>query len=144
MVIGIFGESCVGKSSFAAELKEALHAEVFTGKDFLRLAKNEAIAAKLFQQRLETAQHGKNLIYVISEREHLAFLPEDTVRVLMTADLDLILERFAARMHGNHPEPVRTMLVKKHGIFDGEACTFHAHNSIGLEDICTKILEGTY
>ena len=144
MVIGIFGESCVGKSTLAGELKEALDAEVFTGRDYLRLAKNEAIAVKLFQKRLQAAQHGEHLIYVISEREHLDLLPADAVRILMTADLELILERFARRMHGNLPEPVKNMLEKKHGIFDGEIFTFRVHNSTGLEAVCTKILEGTY
>ena len=52
MVIGIIGESCTGKSTLADQLKEKLGAEVITGKDYLRFAKNESIARKLFQKKL--------------------------------------------------------------------------------------------
>lgn len=144
MVIAIFGESCVGKSTLASALKERLSAEIYAGKDYLRLAKNESIAQKLFRKKLEEAVSGANLIYVISEKEHLSLLPEGAVRVLMTADLEKILERFAVRMHGNLPVPVKTMLEKKHGCFDNEVRTFLVHNGIGVEDICTRILEGRF
>lgn len=129
MVIGIFGESCVGKSTLAGLLKDALNAEVFTGKDYLRLAKNETIAKKIFRKFLEDAVNGGHIIYVISEKEHMEFLPVGAVRILMTADLELILERFAGRMHGTLPVPVRQMLERKHGMFDKEAHQFHIHNS---------------
>ncbi len=46
MVTGIIGESCTGKSTLADKLKSLLCAEVYTGKDYLRLSKNEAIAIK--------------------------------------------------------------------------------------------------
>lgn len=39
MVIAIFGESCTGKSTLARALKERLGGEVYTGKDYLRMAK---------------------------------------------------------------------------------------------------------
>lgn len=52
MVIGIIGESCTGKSTLSDKLKSLLGAEVYTGKDYLRLAKNEAIAKKLFRKKL--------------------------------------------------------------------------------------------
>lgn len=132
MLIAIIGESCVGKSTLADRLKQRLNAEVFTGKDYLRMAKNEAIAKKLFEKKLAGAVSGENIIYVISEKEHLALLPEGTVRVLMTADLPLILERFAVRMRGTLPPPVKTMLEKKHGIFDAEKYDIHFHN--GADD----------
>lgn len=141
MLIGIIGESCVGKSTLAGELKEVLHAEVFTGKDYFRLAKNESVAKKLFQKKLEDAVTGSHIIYVIAEREHLQLLPEGAVRILMTADLHLILSRFAARMGGKLPEPVKNMLENKHGMFDREMCTFRVHNGIGTENICKRILE---
>ena len=76
MVIAIFGESCTGKSTLAALLKERLGAEVFTGKDYLRLAKDEPSAKKLFQAKLAAAMADGNIVYVISEREHLALVPE--------------------------------------------------------------------
>lgn len=46
MVIGVIGESCTGKSTLADKMKCLLNAEVYTGKNYLRLAKNEAIAKK--------------------------------------------------------------------------------------------------
>ena len=141
MLIGIIGESCTGKSTLAEKLKVQLNAEVFTGKDYLRLAKNEAIAQKLFTKKLDEAKTGENIIYVISEKEHLALMPEGAVRILMTADLDLILERFAQRMHGTLPPPVKLMLEKKHGIFDVISYDYHIHNGENADAVCAA-LEG--
>lgn len=125
MVIGIIGESCTGKSTLADKLKSLLDAEVYTGKDYLRLAKNEAIAKTLFQKKLEDAVLGTHIIYVISEKEHLLLLPDRAFRVLLTAELDVIKERFAARTRGNLPAPVAAMLENKHGCFDAEKCDIH-------------------
>lgn len=141
MVIGIIGESCVGKSTLAQLLKERLGAEVFTGKDYLRFAKNEANAKRLFQEKLETALTGEHVVYVISEREHLDHLPEGSVRVLMTADLDIIFERFAQRMRGVLPAPVKQMLERKHGCFDNECYTYRIHNSEKVDAVCSMIQE---
>lgn len=125
MVIGIFGESCTGKSTLAEKIAASLPCEVFTGKDYLRLAKNENIAKVMFQKKLNAAVNGENIIYVISEKEHLPLLPEGALRVLVTADLELIKSRFAQRMRGNLPTPVVTMLEKKHGCFDAEPHDIH-------------------
>jgi deoxyadenosine/deoxycytidine kinase len=141
MLIGIIGESCTGKSTLAEKLKVQLNADVFTGKDYLRLAKNEAIAQKLFTKKLNEAKTGENIIYVISEKEHLAQMPEGAVRILMTADFDLILERFAQRMHGTLPPPVKLMLEKKHGIFDVISYDYHIHNGENADTVCAA-LEG--
>ena len=125
MLIAIFGESCTGKSTLAEKLKASLGAEVYTSKDYLRLAKNESIAKVMFQKRLAAAVSGENIVYVISEKEHLALLPEGAVRILVTAELELIKARFAQRMRGNLPAPVATMLEKKHGCFDAEPNDIH-------------------
>lgn len=114
MVIGIFGESCTGKSTLADKISAKYPCEVFTGKDYLRLAKNENIAKLMFQKKLAAAAHGDNIIYVISEKEHLPLLPDGAFRILVTADLELIKSRFAQRMQGNLPAPVEAMLEKKH------------------------------
>ena len=50
MVIGIFGESCTGKSTLAERINASLPCDIFTGKDYLRLAKNENIAKVMFQK----------------------------------------------------------------------------------------------
>lgn len=118
MVIGIIGESCTGKSTLAEKLKEKIGGEIYTGKDYLRLAKNESIARRLFQKMLIDSVDGDNIIYVISEQEHLSLLPDRAVRVLVTADIETIKERFARRMNGNLPAPVASMLERMHGCFD--------------------------
>lgn len=140
MVIGIIGESCTGKSTLADKLKHLLLAEVYTGKDYLRLTKNETIAKKLFQQKLDDAVSGKHIIYVISEKEHLPLLPKKAFRVLVTADLDIIKERFALRMRGNLPDPVAVMLERKHGCFDNEAHDIHVTSGkFDLDEVCVSI-----
>lgn len=141
MVIAIFGESCVGKSTIAKVLSEQINAEVYAGKDYLRLAKNEAVAKELFQKKMQNAVDGKSLIYVISEREHLVLLPEKTFRVYVSADLKTIKERFAARMHGNLPIPVEKMLENKHGCFDHELHDIHIANADDAKAICKQILD---
>ena len=120
MVIGIFGESCTGKSTLAEKIASGFPCEIYTGKDYLRLAKNENIAKVMFRKKLAAAATGENIIYLISEPEHLVLLPEGALRVLVTADMELIKSRFAQRMRGNLPEPVAAMLERKHGCFDDQ------------------------
>ena len=140
MVIAIFGESCTGKTTLANQMNAAAQGKIYNGKDYLRLAKSESEAVRIFRQLLADAVQGENVIYVIAEREHLALLPEGAVRILVTADLDTIKERFAARMHGNLPPPVAAMLEKKHGCFDHEPHDFHVHNGCpDAEEICLSI-----
>lgn len=140
MVIGIIGESCTGKSTLADKLKSLLGAEVYTGKDYLRLAKNEAIAKQLFQKKLEDAVSGAHIVYVISEKEHLPLLPDGAFRVLVTADLDIIKERFAQRMRGNLPAPVATMLERKHGCFNDQKYDVRVISERDdLDEICSVI-----
>ena len=62
MVIGIFGESCTGKSTLAEKIAACIPCEVFSGKDYLRLAKNENIAKEMFQKKLGAALCGENMI----------------------------------------------------------------------------------
>lgn len=118
MIIGIIGENCTGKSTLAEALKQAFGAEVYSGKDYLRLAKSESEAASLFKKKLCRAVEGEPLVYVIAEPEQLSLLPKGAVKILCTADLDTIKERFKARMHGVLPPPVVQMLERKHGLFD--------------------------
>ncbi len=140
MVIGIIGESCTGKSTLAERLQKELNAEVFSGKDYLRMAKNENIAKTLFRKKLEQATDS-HIIYVIAEKEHLALLPDGAIRILVTADLDTIKERFARRMHGNLPAPVATMLEKKHGCFDAELHNLHViSGKSDLDEVCKVVL----
>ncbi|MCI8529224.1 MAG: hypothetical protein HFH82_08755 [Lachnospiraceae bacterium] len=140
MVIGIFGESCTGKSTLADKLKDILNAECFTGKDYLRLAKSESMAKRIFQKKLNEVSSGEHIIYVISEKEHLELLPEQAVRVLVTAELNIIKERFTQRMRGQLPTPVEAMLEKKHGCFDSEMHDIHVKSGQNdLDEVCTSI-----
>jgi len=122
MLIAIIGESCVGKSSLANLLKEKIKATVYTGKDFLRLEKNESMARKRFCEILQSAVCGENVIYVISEKEHLNLLPEKAKRIVVTASIDVIKSRFAKRMGGVLPSAVEKMLENRHGVFDNLPC----------------------
>ncbi len=119
MVIGIIGENCSGKTTLAERIKRVIGAEIISGKDYLRMARSESEATALFKAKLAGAVGGDNVIYVISEPDHMKLLPKGAVKVLVSADLDTIKERFKARMHGNLPVPVAQMLEKKHGMFDG-------------------------
>ena len=140
MVIAIFGESCTGKSTLADMLSGALGAKIYTGKDYLRLAKNENEAKNAFEQLLSEAMTGGHIIYVIAEKEHLPLVPANALRVLVTAELDAIKERFATRMNGHLPPPVAQMLERKHGCFDSEPHAVHYRS--GQDDpaeACAKI-----
>lgn len=142
MVIAIFGESCTGKSTLAEKISTHVPCEIFTGKDYLRLAKNEGIAKALFQKKLQAAVTGEHVLYVITEREHLPLLPEGALRILVTADLEVIKERFAQRMRGQLPAPVVVMLEKKHGCFDAESHDIHVvSGETDTEIVCKQILE---
>lgn len=118
MLIAIIGQSCTGKSTLAEQLKKDLDATVYTGKDYLRLAKNPGQAEQQFKALLCAALTGDNVIWVISEKPHLALLPKGAVKILMTAPLDTIKERFRSRMKGNLPKPVEDMLERNYGMFD--------------------------
>lgn len=117
MVIALFGDSCTGKSTIAAALAKQLPAEIYAGKDYLKLAKSESMAAVLFRKKLCS---NAPIIYVISEKEQLAFLPESSTRILVTASLATIQSRFAQRIRGNLPAPVAAMLERKFGQFENE------------------------
>jgi len=118
MVFGIIGENCSGKSTLAEKIMETLGGEIITGKDYLRMAKSESEAVSLFREKLRRAVSGDNIIYVIADPEQVKLLPDGAVRILVTADLETIQNRFTARMHGTLPGPVALMLERRHGMFD--------------------------
>ena len=139
MLIVIFGESCTGKSTLANNLKEKLNAKVFSGKDYLRLAKNENDAKKQFCALLENSVEGENIIYVIAQKEHLALIPNGAVKILTVQPLDIIKERFAKRTGGTLPPPVAKMLEANHGCFDAEAYDYKVDQNTSLTDILNSI-----
>ena len=140
MVIGIIGENCSGKSTLAEEIKNTIGAEIITGKDYLKMAKSESEAVLLFKEKLKDAVMGENVIYVISEKEHVALLPDGAIRILVKADIDTIKERFRARMHGNLSTPVEQMLERKHGMFDNGIYDYQFDGKSGEpSEICDMI-----
>ena len=97
MVFGIIGENCSGKSTLAEKIKTELGAEIVTGKDYLRMAKSENEAISLFKEKLRRGVSEDNIIYVIADPEYVKLLPDGAIRILVTADLETIKERFAYR-----------------------------------------------
>ena len=141
MVVAIFGESCTGKSTLAKALSEQISAECYAGRDYLRLAKNEAAAEAAFRATLEEALSGENVIYLCTEPKFLALVPDGAVRVLVTAELELIKTRFAQRMRGVLPSPVAAMLERQHGVFDAEPHDVHVvSGETTIEEACAQIL----
>lgn len=140
MVIGVIGENCVGKSTLAKEIQQVIGAEIVTGKDYLRMAKSESEAVSLFKKKLEEAMTGENILYVISEKEQVSLLPQGAIKILVTADLESIKERFRARMRGNLPRPVEQMLERKHGMFDAGDYDFRFNSGEDdLAEMCQKV-----
>ena len=140
MVIGIIGENCSGKSTLAEKIKAELGAEIVTGKDYLRMAKSESEAVSLFREKLRKAVSGDNIIYVIADPEHVKLLPDGAIRILVTADLETIKERFRARMRGNLPAPVALMLERKHGMFDSGEYDYRFDGATGdAESFCVVL-----
>lgn len=144
MVIGIIGENCSGKSTLANELKKVIGADIITGKDYLRMAKSENEARALFQEKLHQALTGGNMIYVISEPEQTAFLPEGSITILVYADIETIKERFKTRMHGNLPVPVANMLEKKHGIFENGTYDYRFNGVTGDAATLCETIKGRF
>jgi len=143
MVIGIFGASCTGKSSVAKEIENRTNAKVFTGKDYMRGATSDAEAKKQFVELLCSKETGNDIIvYVITEKEHIALLPPNAIRIYMTAGIETIKERFAKRMNGNLPPPVAAMIEKMHTLFDDETYDIMIENlDLDISDICDGILD---
>ena len=115
------GQSCTGKSTAAERLKELTGSEIFSGKDYLRMAKNEDEAWRLFFDKLSKAasssnSYGENVIYLVAEITQLDRIIDlnGACKVKFTASLDTIKSRFTERMHGRLPNPVEKMLTRQY------------------------------
>lgn len=139
MLIAIIGENCVGKSTLAQKLNEKLCGKIYSGKDYLRLEKNPTAAEDTFQAMLKAAVTGDNILYLITEKEHLALLPEGAFKIVLTGKLDVIKERFRERMRGNLPLPVEKMLEAKHGMYDDLPCDLKLAPDYSIEDVLSKL-----
>ena len=139
MLIAIIGENCVGKSTLADRINEKLHAKIYSGKDYLRLEKNPSVALEKFKTMLNESVTGENVIYVITEKEHVDLLPINAFRIVLTAELDTIKERFKERMRGNLPLPVEKMLESKHGMYDDLECNLKLDANYNVDEVIAKI-----
>lgn len=139
MLVAIIGENCVGKSTLAQKINERLNAKIYTGKDYLRLEKNPTVAEKSFKELLSNALLGDNVIYIITEKEHLNLLPKGAFKILLTAELSVIKQRFKERMRGNLPLPVERMLESKHGIYDNLQCDLKLNERYDMQEIFKKM-----
>ena len=135
MLIAIIGENCVGKSTLANKLNDTLHGKIFSGKDYLRLEKSPAAAEETFKAMLKESVTGGNVIYLITEKEHLSLLPEGAFKIVLTGELDVIKERFKERMRGNLPLPLEKMLEAKHGMYDDLACNLRLTGGYNMEEV---------
>ena len=140
MLIAIIGENCVGKSTLANKINDKLGAKSNSGKDYLRLEKNPAVAMETFKEILNASVSGDNIIYIITEKEHLQLLPKGTFRIVLTTELEAIKSRFKERMRGNLPIPVEKMLEAKHGMYDSLECNLKLDNNYNIEDVLNELM----
>ena len=139
MLISIIGENCVGKSTLANKINEKFGAKIYSGKDYLRLEKNPSAAMETFKATLKASIDGDNIIYLITEKEHIQLLPEGTFRIVLTAELETIKSRFKERMRGNLPMPVEKMLEAKHGMYDSLDCNLKLDGNYNIEDVLSAL-----
>ena len=129
----------MGKSTLANKINEKFNARIFSGKDYLRLEKNPSAAAETFKATLKASLEGNNIIYLITEKEHIHLLPEGAFRIVLSAELEVIKERFKARMRGNLPMPVEKMLEAKHGMYDSLDCNLKLDGNYNIEDVLSAL-----
>ena len=139
MLIVIIGENCVGKTTLANKINEKLGATIYAGKDYLRLEKNPSAAMETFKSTLQASVDGDNIIYIITEKEHIQLLPEGAFKIVLTAELDVIKARFKERMRGNLPMPVEKMLEAKHGMYDSLDCNLKLDGNYNIEDVLNAL-----
>ena len=135
MLIAIIGENCTGKSTLAKKICGKIGGNVYSGKDYLRLEKNPSMAMEAFKATLKASVDGDNVLYLITEKEHIQLLPEGAFRIVLTAEIETIKARFKERMRGNLPMPVEKMLEAKHGMYDSLDCNLKLDGNYDLEDV---------
>lgn len=139
MLIAIIGENCVGKSTLANKINETLHAQIYSGKDYLRLEKSPSAALETFKTILQKSVTGENILYLITEKEHLALLPQGAYKIVLTADIETIKDRFKTRMKGNLPLPLEKMLESKHGMYDQLECNLKLNQQYHIEEVLNAL-----
>ncbi|EYE87216.1 hypothetical protein Q428_14555 [Fervidicella metallireducens AeB] len=149
MLFIFLGTSCSGKSSAAEELKKLTNASIYSGKDYLRLAKNEKEAWNLFKTKLIEAKgkglNEESIIYVVSDKNVLPNINDidGAVKIRFMADLETLKTRFAKRTGGKLAPPIEKMLERQMTEWDGVNgdISFDTSEGISSNDIAAKILE---
>ena len=139
MLVAIIGENCVGKSTLANKINQELNAKIYCGNDYLRLGKSPTLALEKFKNMLFDAVNGENLIYLVTDKSHLELIPVGAYKIVLTADLSTIEQRFKERMRGTLPPPVQSMLERKHGIYDNLDCDLKLNQDYDIAKVLTQI-----
>ncbi|MBN1426204.1 hypothetical protein JXA88_16765 [Candidatus Fermentibacteria bacterium] len=120
MLLILFGPSCSGKSSVARIIAERTGASVWTGNDYLRLAKTEPEAWKRFEALLERAASAGPLgpgsvIFAyagpLPEARSLPTGPE-VRRLRFIASQEVLRSRFSPRVGGRVTPAISSMLAR--------------------------------
>jgi gluconate kinase len=148
MLFIFMGPSCSGKSSAAKVLKEKIKASVYTGKDYLRFAKNKDEAYEVFMDELHKAAVSpveSSIVYVITEKQTLQKLRhiQGTCLVKFSAELGVLKNRFVQRTGGNLPSPVASMLERQYHDWESETADIHIDTSVGQspDSFISKLME---
>lgn len=120
MLLVLFGPSCSGKSSVASIIRDRRGASVWTGRDYLRLAKSEQRAWRSFLDLLIAAAGNSgmsedSIVYVAADVGYVRRVVEQAhgaVPVRLVADLATLESRFAPRVGGAISPAIRAMLKR--------------------------------
>ncbi len=120
MLLVLFGPSCSGKSSVASLITDRVGASVWTGSDYLRVAKNEELAWRGFLGLLGAAagtdsMTEESIVYVVGDVSTVRRIVEQVpgaIPVRLTADLSSLESRFASRVGGVVSPAIRAMLKR--------------------------------
>ena len=66
-------------------------------------------------------------------------LPEGAFKIVLTAELDVIKERFKERMRGNLPLPLEKMLEAKHGMYDNLECNIKLDSNYDIDEVIKRL-----
>jgi len=132
MIISLFGANCTGKSTVATYLSDKLNAKVYSGKDYLKLAKSKSEAMVIFKNML--SESSDDIIYVVTEIDDLNLLPKNAFKVLFTADLNTIKKRFAERINASFSIQIENMLKRKQ-----ELCSKQTYDLLVNSDTSTVL-----
>ena len=120
MLIVIAGERCTGKSALARAILDKIHAELFTGRDYVRLAPTEPEAVDKFQLLLAEKQRSEDyVIFLLTAPDLYNLVPPGSFVVMCRSRLETSKARFARQMPDGVLSPsIAAMLEHQRGSFD--------------------------